>query len=201
MAGFVSFLSGIIETLGYGGIFAAVALEYACFPVSSEILLPFIGYSVYLGELSLFKAIFSSTLGGGVGCSVCYFAGRFGRGILERIFKEGGAVSMGICKAEDCFNSMGKQSVFFGRLMPIVRTYISFPAGMAKMKYSKFLIFSISGALLWNTVLISLGFFLGEHWESVAGFFKANNMVITGSVVVLTAAVFAKKMRKKKACK
>lgn len=196
MAGFINYFSGIINSLGYIGIFLAAALEYACFPISSEILLPFIGYSVYLGKLSLFKAIISSTIGGGVGCSFCYFLGRFGRGIIEKLFKKNGAVYLGIEKAERYFDKMGNESVFYGRLMPIVRTYISFPAGMAKMGFPRFFMFSVMGAMLWNTALVSVGFALGEHWESVSVFFSENKNLIL-ILVFIFVGIFLCFRRKK----
>ena len=172
MAGFINYFSGIINSLGYIGIFLAAALEYACFPISSEILLPFIGYSVYLGKLSLFKAI------------------------IEKLFKKNGAVYLGIEKAERYFDKMGNESVFYGRLMPIVRTYISFPAGMAKMGFPRFFMFSVMGAMIWNTALVSVGFALGEHWESVSVFFSENKNLIL-ILVFIFVGIFLCFRRKK----
>ena len=118
MAGFINYFSGIINSLGYIGIFLAAALEYACFPISSEILLPFIGYSVYLGKLSLFKAIISSTIGGGVGCSFCYFLGRFGRGIIEKLFKKTEPYIWESKKRRDILIKWGMSLFFMAALCP-----------------------------------------------------------------------------------
>ena len=165
----------IINVLGYFGIFAATCLEYACFPVSSELLLPFIGYSVARGELNLFLAVLASTLGGVIGCLFCYFAGRFGEKFLENtVCKKCPSLKIGMDKAKNYFLSYGKHSVFIGRVFPIVRTYISIPAGMAKMNLVQFIFYTASGALIWNTILISAGYFLGEHWNSAAAFMKEN---------------------------
>ena len=197
MADFILYLSQIINNLGYLGIFGAAALEYACFPVSSEILLPFIGYSVYMGRLNLPLAVLFSTIGGVIGCSFCYGAGRFGRGIMDKIFaKRFCSVRQGIEKAEKYFINAGKHSVFFGRLMPIVRTYISFPAGMAKMNYFTFLGYSAAGALLWNTFLISLGYYMGEHWQEISMFFGNNKIVISLIVLMLVGIVWVNKKKK-----
>ncbi|MGL4790238.1 MAG: DedA family protein, partial [Anaerotignaceae bacterium] len=101
MAGFIHYLSGLIKNWGYIGILTTVGMEYACFPISSEILLPFIGYSVYLGELSLPLAIIFSTVGGIFGSSFCYGVGRFGRNILKKISKNRFlAMKEGIKRAE-----------------------------------------------------------------------------------------------------
>lgn len=197
MTDFILYLSGIINSLGYLGIFGAAALEYACFPVSSEILLPFIGYSVYMGKLNLPLAVLFSTIGGVIGCSFCYGAGRFGRGIMDNIFsKRFCSVKLGIEKAEKYFVNQGKHSVFFGRLMPIVRTYISFPAGMAKMNYLTFLGYSSAGALLWNTFLISLGYYMGEHWEEISLFFGNNKIAISLIVLMLVGIVWVNKKKR-----
>ncbi|HCT65085.1 MAG TPA: hypothetical protein DIC60_07495 [Lachnospiraceae bacterium] len=197
MADFILYLTGIINNLGYWGILGTTGLEYACFPVSSELLLPFIGYSVYMGRLNLPLAVLSSTIGGVVGCSFCYGAGRFGRGVMDKIFvKRFSSIGQGINKAENYFINAGKQSVFFGRLMPIVRTYISFPAGMAKMNYLTFLGFSAAGALIWNTFLISLGYFMGEHWEQITILFENNKVGISLIVLMLIGIIWINKKKK-----
>lgn len=197
MADFILYLIGIINRLGYWGILGAAALEYACFPVSSEILLPFIGYSVYMGKLNLALAVLFSTLGSIIGCSFCYGAGRFGRNVMEKLFsKHFSSINLGIEKAEQYFAKAGKQSVFYGRLMPIVRTYISFPAGMTKMNYLSFLGYSTAGALLWNTVLISMGYYMGEHWEVITQLFKENKIGISLFVLMVVGIIWVNKKKK-----
>lgn len=196
MADFILYLTGIIKAFGYLGIFIATAFEYACFPVSSEILLPFIGYSVFLGRMSYFAAVFSSTLGAFFGCSFCYGLGRFGVRFIEgKVYDKFPSLKEGIKKAEGYFNKIGRQSVFFGRLMPIVRTYISFPAGMAKMKYSTFLFFSILGAFVWNIILIGLGYLMGEHWKEISVFFSQNKTLITLIVLILFLVLYLVKKK------
>jgi len=179
MADFIFYLIDIVNSMGYIGILIVVGLEYACFPVSSEILLPFIGYSVYMGKMSILCAIVASTGGAVLGCSACYAVGRFGRNVLDKVLlSRFTPLKEGIEKADAFFHKSGRQSVFFGRFIPIVRTYISFPVGMIKMKYSSFLLYSFAGALLWNSLLISIGYFLGEHWETFSDFMKTNTSII-----------------------
>ena len=179
MANFLFYLTGILNNMGYIGILIVVGLEYACFPISSEVLLPFIGYGVYIEGMSILGAIIVATIGAVLGCSFCYGIGRFGRNILDKVLLNRlTSLKEGIKKADTFFHKAGRQSVFWGRFIPIVRTYISFPVGMIKMKYSSFLFYSFAGALLWNSVLISVGYFLGEYWIKVSFLIKENASVI-----------------------
>lgn len=186
MTKFFGALTAIIQKLGYGGIFVCTGLEYACFPVSSELLLPFIGYAVSRGELRLLLAILFSTLGGICGCVLCYGCGRFGGAFIEKtLCRRFESVALGIDNAKKVFHRYGRQSVFIARVFPIARTYISIPAGMTRFPIGAFILYSGLGALLWNTVLISIGYFLGEHWQEAASFLKEHRVLL----VLLIAAV------------
>lgn len=198
-ANIINILIEIINSFGYLGIFVATGLEYACFPVSSELLLPFIGYTVSKGELNIFYTILVSTAGGVIGCTFCYLIGRFfGDFINATICKRFKSAKIGIDNAKNHFNKYGCQSVMVGRVFPIVRTYISIPAGMAKMNFFEFIIFSGIGALVWNTLLISIGFFLGEHWSEAKEILNNNKYLlyfILASLIV-TVIYFAKRKKK-----
>lgn len=192
----------IIQKLGYFGIFASTALEYACFPISSELLLPFIGFTVSKGEMNLIYTILASTIGGVVGCSFCYCIGRFGGKFIDRMlcpkFK---GIRLGIEHARGYFNRYGKQSVLLARVIPLARTYISIPAGMAKMNYTNFVLYSALGAFIWNTILISLGYFLGDHWDETAFFMGQHKsilffMTVIVCIVVVYHIFFKQKKRK-----
>lgn len=189
----------IIKKLGYGGIFVSTGLEYACFPISSELLLPFIGFSVFKGQMNLFYTILASTLGGMAGCSFCYFVGRFGEHFINRtLCRRFRTIAIGIQHAKQYFKKYGKQSVLIARVFPIARTYISIPAGMAKMDFRNFLLYSTIGALVWNTVLISLGYFLGDHWSGIAGVLKENQFLLIGILFACILFFWYKKGKKKK---
>lgn len=162
-------LTDLVNSFGYLGIFIATSLEYGCFPVSSEVLLPFIGYSVYKGEMSLLGAVIVSTAGGIVGSLFCYCFGRFGKTFIEKsLCKRFSSIKKGIHNAERVFDKYGKQSVLLARVFPIARTYISIPAGLAGMNVAVFILYTSAGALIWNTVLISAGFYLGEYWGNAS---------------------------------
>lgn len=190
-------LKDMITQLGVGGIFLATALEYGCFPISSEILLPFIGYIVAGGGFSLFFAILAATAGGLVGTTACYLLGRVGGGVFERLSNRFESVNLGVSKAQGLFLKYGRESVFFARLFPIARTYISFPAGMAKMPYLPFILYTGAGVVLWNTALISVGYFLGNHWEMCKTFLGTYQNELLGLLVLGVVFIFWRKRRRK----
>ena len=190
-------LMELVEHLGYGGIWAATALEYACFPISSELLLPFIGYTVAMGGMGLFPTILTSTAGGVCGSLLCYAIGRFGKRIIKKIgvLKFSG-LREGVRIAGAKFDKYGKQSVFIARMFPIARTYISIPAGMRGMDLREFCAYTAAGAFLWNTMLISAGYFLGEHWDSVKAVMGKYNFFIYIGLGILAAHLILRKTRK-----
>lgn len=186
-----------VNSLGYLGIFTATSLEYGCFPISSEVLLPFIGYIVYIGDFSLVATILISTLGGVLGSLFCYCLGRFGKKFIEKtICNRFKSMKIGLKKAEDVFKKYGKQSVFIARLFPIARTYISIPAGLSEMNVVAFIIYTGMGAFLWNTVLISTGYLLGEYWSTAIEFITDKNILFY--IIILLIAVLLIKISKDK---
>ena len=157
-------LKGMVDSFGYIGIFIATSLEYGCFPVSSEVLLPFIGFFVFGGEMSLFGAILVSTAGGIAGSLVCYCFGRFGRRFIEKtLCSKYSSLKKGLEKAGRVFDKYGSKSVLIARVFPIARTYISIPAGLMGMNIYVFVIYTAVGSFVWNTMLISAGYFLGGY--------------------------------------
>lgn len=194
---FFTALKQIILHLGYGGIFAATALEYGCFPVSSEILLPFIGYMASQGGQSLFLTILFATGGGVLGSFGCYLVGRAGGRMLERLAERFQTIALGIGKAQRVFNKYGAASVCLARVFPIARTYISFPAGMAKMPILSFGIYTAIGAFFWNTALISGGYFLGSHWKECRAYFENHRMFFLAVPIGILILLIKKQRRKR----
>ncbi len=187
---FIEAIKQLIIELGAGGIFVATALEYGCFPVSSEILLPFIGYVIAVQQYSLLYTILIATLGGMVGTTACYLVGRVGGRMFERMAERFEGIAFGVEKAQQVFEKYGKESVFFARLFPIARTYISFPAGLAKMPIVPFIVYTAFGVFLWNTALISAGYFLGSHWDICKGFLKAYQWQLSGGIALAIVLFF-----------
>ncbi|MCI1999535.1 MAG: DedA family protein [Clostridia bacterium] len=198
MADLILILMSFVNKFGYFGVFFSTTLEYACFPVSSEILLPFIGCCVYNGTMSLSKCIGVSLLGAVLGCSACFFAGRFGRRVIDKLSGKSIGIKNGIKKSESKFKKYGSFSVFIFRLFPISRTYISFPAGMSSMSYTTFIVYSVLGALVWNTVLISIGYMLGEHWEDFTIFFEDHKNLVNLIFILICLMIVFKILKNRK---
>lgn len=190
-------LTEIIHHWGYFGILISTGLEYACFPISSEILLPFIGYSVAKTGLSLPFAILAATLGGIVGSFFCYWSGRFLSCFIQNtLCKKFPTLQCALDNASRFFNKHGNSSVLIGRVFPIVRTYISIPAGIAKMSQRLFLLYTGIGALVWNTILMGFGYFFGEHWGQIGSFISNNSILICIFIGLLVFVVYKLKHKK-----
>jgi len=166
-----------MEEFGYIGIMTVIALENLFPPIPSEIVLPFGGFMTTRTMLTVPGVIIASTAGSVLGAVILYWVGRLvnvnrlesfvGRwGHILRVSKKD------IRTAEGWFLRYGSWTVFFCRLIPVVRSLISIPAGMAKMNFSTFLIFSTLGTLVWNTILVCLGAFLGESWEVILSYIE-----------------------------
>ena len=179
-------LTGMVNSFGYLGIFISTSLEYGCFPVSSEVLLPFIGFFVFGGEMSLFGAILVSTAGGIAGSLVCYCFGRFGRRFIEKtLCSKYSSLKRGLEKAGRVFDKYGSKSVLIARVFPIARTYISIPAGLMGMNIYVFVIYTAVGSFVWNTMLISAGYFLGGYGSLIKGNILFYVIMVLVSIVLI----------------
>ena len=193
----------LINTYGYLAVFALIAFENIFPPIPSEIILTFTGFLTIGSSMTVLGAIIAATLGSVLGAGLLYGVGRlidttrlerllntrFGR--LTRIKPQH------ITKATDFFNRYGGQAVFFGRFVPIVRSLISVPAGMAHYSFSRFLGLSTLGTLLWNAVLISAGFLAGDHWQTILVMFETFSDIILIGGLLVAAVMGAWLLRKK----
>lgn len=164
----LSVVVSIINKLGYLGIAGGMAIESACIPLPSEVVLPLGGNMVNDGVLTLLQANVAAAVGSMFGSILAYAVGYWGGRPL--ILKYGHYFFVSekhFYTAEKTFNKHGSATVFFGRLMPIIRTFISLPAGIAKMNFFKFIVYSLLGMLPWNFMLIYLGYKFGQQYETV----------------------------------
>jgi len=178
-----------INSLGYAGIFLLMLLESVFPPIPSELIIPFAGYLAATGELNLWLVLFTATFGAVVGMLPWYIAGRlFGLDRLRWLADRYGRIltlnAEEIDTATRVFHRFGPIIVFVGRLMPLIRTLISVPAGLAAMPFWQFLIFSTLGALLWNAILVGAGFILADHYESVEVFLDPGTTIVLGVCVL-----------------
>lgn len=199
----LSSLMGLIDNIGYVGIVIAVGLEYACFPMPSEIILPFVGFIASQGSITLIGAILAATVAGILGSLICYYIGYFGgTPALNFIGDKIPSSRKSIHAAKSYFDRYSKMSILFARVLPIARTYISIPAGIAKMNVLTFIMYSSVGIIVWNTILISLGYLLGNNWKTVESIIKDYSLIV-GIIFVLLVILFIvyKKSKKKKSQK
>ncbi|MCR6671164.1 DedA family protein [Devosia ginsengisoli] len=179
-----------ISDLGYLGIFLVMLAESIFPPIPSELIIPFAGFAAANGQLDFFGVLAAATVGAVVGMLPWYFAGRlFG---LERVRwladRYGRLLTMNadeIDMAVGFFRRFGPIIVLVGRLMPIVRTLISIPAGLARMPLPVFLLASTAGALIWNTILTLAGYILHEHYELVEVVLDPLSYIVLAGVVLL----------------
>lgn len=183
-----NFIIAVIEQLGYGGIFVGMTLESTGLPIPSEIVMTFAGYVVWTGRLTLIGVTLAGTLGCLAGSLIAYYIGLWGgRPLLERYGKYVLIRKSELDRAQKWFEKYGDRAVFVSRLLPIVRTFISFPAGIVHMDVTKFSIYTFLGPLPWCFALAYVGVALGPHWEDLAGLFRYLDFAVIVGVGCLSA--------------
>src|SRR5215217_3479078 len=183
----------IIQTIsnwGYAGIFLVMLAESIFPPIPSELIIPFAGFAAANGDLNLFGVLAAATVGAVVGMLPWYFAGRlFGlervRYLADRFGRVMAFNADEIDMAVGWFKRFGPVIVLFGRLIPLIRTLISIPAGLSRMSLPVFLLASTTGALVWNTFLTMAGFILHEHYDQIEVVLDPLSYIVLALVVVL----------------
>ena len=192
LAALASFAIAVISAGGYWGIALLMAIESACIPLPSEIIMPFAGYLVSTGEMNLYLAATAGALGCNLGSIVAYEIGkRGGRPLAE---KWGRYVLIGpgeLDLADRFFNNWGTWAILIGRMLPVIRTFIAFPAGVARMKLIPFHVYTFVGSWPFCLLLAWIGMVLGDKWNSdprLKAFFHRADAAI--GVVIVAAAAF-----------
>lgn len=187
----------LIEKLGYFGIGFLMMIESSVLPLPSEIVVPPAGYLVYQGKMNMFWVIFSGTIGSLAGAYVNYFLARaFGKKIILGLGKYIGLKEKSFNKAEKFFYKHGSISTFSGRLLPVIRHYISVIAGIAKMEHKKFIIYTVLGAAIWNAILAYIGYFAGAEQEKIKEYSKELSICAILFVVILVVIYTMLNIRK-----
>ncbi len=180
-----SFIINTISATGYFGITALMALESACIPIPSEVIMPFSGFLVSSGEFNFWWVVVWGALGNLIGSLIAYGIGAAGgRPLIERYGKYILISHHDLNLADRWFRKYGQATVFFSRLLPIVRTFISFPAGISRMNLKKFSIYTLAGSLPWSFALAYAGLALGKNWESLEMYFREFQWVIAGLIIL-----------------
>ncbi|APC07837.1 DedA family protein [Neomoorella thermoacetica] len=186
LAPLFEFITSAIASFGYPGIAVAMALESACIPLPSEVILPFGGYLVSTGSLGFWGTVLAGTIGGTIGSIVAYFVGlRGGRPFLRKYGHYVFFSEKEFVVAEKWFNRYGEATVFFTRLMPIIRTFISLPAGIAAMPFGRFVVYTFLGSLPWSILLVFVGRQLGANWEALSPIFHRFDLIIVAGLILL----------------
>lgn len=170
---------GQISSLGYVGVIAMMSIESACIPLPSEIIMPFSGYLVHTGRFNLHLASLSGALGCAIGSTVAYYAGVYGgRPFVERYGRYVLIRKRDIDRADFWFGKYGEWVVFVSRLLPVIRTFISFPAGASRMHFGRFIVYSFVGSVPWCYFLAYVGMVMGRNWKSVQSYFHGADVVV-----------------------
>ncbi len=190
----------MIERIGYLGVFILMTLESALIPIPSEITMPFAGYLVSENKMNLHILAFTGGFANLVGSILAYWLGFWleDRLIRKWIRKYGKFLLISedeYDRVERWFRKYGEQIVFFSRLMPAVRTFISLPAGVAKTNFTKFCILTFLGSLIWSYFLSYIGFFLGKNWSSIEVYYRKFEYLIVVGFITLIVWFFVHKVK------
>ncbi len=178
----------IISSIGYFGVFILMTLESMIFPIPSEAVMPFAGFIASQGEMNIWLASFFATIGSIVGSVLSYYIGlhggypfvnRYGKYFLLEKHHLDWTVKF--------FDRYGEKTIFISRFIPVVRHFISIPAGVGKMKKGKFVTYTFFGAFGWNFFLAWLGFKLGENWQLIQKYSQPIDIVVIGALVIIFA--------------
>lgn len=202
------FIVDVMERFGYLGMSLLIAIENLFPPIPSEVILTFGGFMTTCTALSVVGVVFYATLGSVAGAMILYGVGRaLPAERLERILDRKWCRALGfkkgdVLKTAAWFDGHGRRAVLLGRCVPIIRSLISIPAGMAKMDLYLFFLFTTAGSLVWNTVLVCLGAAAGASWEKIAGYAGAYSnllkLALFAAAVVLGVRLALKKRRQAK---
>lgn len=184
-----SFIIWGISLLGYWGVGAMMAIESACIPLPSEIIMPFSGYLVAKGEFTLLGVTLAGSIGSVAGSVLAYWVGAYGgRNFILKYGKYFLITKHDMDLADRFFIKYGSAAIFFSRMMPVVRTFISLPAGIAKMNFNKFVIYTFLGSIPWCFGLGYVGQKMGENWNTLGVYFHKFDLAI--GLIILAGAVW-----------
>lgn len=183
-------ITGLIEQGGYFGILALMFLENLFPPIPSELIMPLAGFLAARGELNLFGVVVAGTLGSFLGALPWYYAGaRLGEERMRRLAaRHGRWLTLSgddVLEAGVWFRAHGRKAVFFGRLVPAIRTLISVPAGIAQMPFASFAFYTLAGSAIWTFVLTLAGYLLHAEYDRVADYLDPGSNIVLGTIVAI----------------
>lgn len=201
LTGIAAWVVSFMETIGAPGAGAALAIETVFPPIPSEVVLPLAGFTASQGSFTLFEALFWTTAGSVLGAWILYLLGAWlGRERFRAIWDRLPLVTLeDLDKAEAWFARHGPKAVFFGRMVPLIRSLISLPAGVERMSMPLFLLLTTAGSLLWNSILVIAGYQLGEQWFRVEPYAQVlqRAVIVVGVVAVVGWIVYRVTQRRR----
>lgn len=184
------FIISVISSTGYLGIVLLMGIESACIPLPSEVIMPFSGYLVSTGRFEMLWVALAGAIGCNVGSQVAYYVGAHGgRPLIEKYGRFVLVTRHDLAMADRFFARYGDWAVFIARLLPVIRTFIAFPAGVARMNLLRFHVYTFLGSLPWCWALAYAGLKLGERWTDLRHYFHRFDTVL-GIIIVLGAVWF-----------
>ncbi|MEK7644463.1 MAG: DedA family protein [Patescibacteria group bacterium] len=196
----VSTITDFISAGGYPSIVILMILESMIAPVPSEAVMPFAGFLVYSGKFNFWYAVFFSTMGSIIGSLISYYLGAYGgRLVVEKWGRYLLLNKRHLDMTEKFFAKYGEKTIFISRFIPIVRHFISIPAGVGKMKISKFILYTLAGAGAWNAFLTYVGLRLRDNWSNLERYAKFGDIIIIVAIMVSTCYFIYKKIHRKTA--
>jgi membrane protein DedA with SNARE-associated domain len=182
-----------IDNLGYAGVALMMAIESACIPLPSEIIMPFSGYLVSIGRFSLWEVALAGAVGCVIGSIIAYWIGYYGgRPMAEKYGKYVLVTNHDLNLADNFFQKYGNSAVFISRLLPVIRTFISLPAGIARMNFWKFIAYTFLGSLPFCYLLAYIGKKLGDNWNTLGVYFHKFDIAI-GIIILIGLIWFIKR--------
>lgn len=199
-----NWITDFMEQYGYFGILLMIALENLFPPIPSEVILTFGGFMTTYTSLTPIGVIVTATLGSVIGAIILYYVGRLlGVERMERIVDKYGRVlrvkKEDIRKADDWFDKYGYWAVLLCRMVPLIRSLISLPAGMSNMRFVPFLLFTLLGTLVWNTILVMIGAAVGDNWHDIVAFMDVYSNIayaVIAIAVVIVLVLYIRRARK-----
>ncbi|MBV7247990.1 DedA family protein [Streptomyces sp. MW-W600-10] len=199
--GIAGWATGLVDTMGGPGAGLAIALENLFPPLPSEVILPLTGFAAGQGVISLYSALFWTTLGSVVGAVALYQIGAlFGRDRMYALWERMPLVKVSdLKKTEAWFVKHGMKAIFFGRMIPIFRSLISVPAGIERMPLPAFVLLTALGSFLWNFILVMAGYLLGDRWDLVERYVGVLSKAVLVLVVAALTVAVVRRVRARRA--
>ena len=195
---FTQIFLSFIASWGYVAVAVLMAAENACIPIPSELILGFAGYLIFAGHMSFEGALLAGMVGGLLGSLFAYEVGaRGGRPFVDKYGKYFLIKQSHVNVAQEWFDRYGLKAVFFSRMLPVVRTFISLPAGFARVDPKRFCLYTIMGSLPWTAAILYAGMVLGESWTDLMEYGHEASMIFVVVAVIVIAVLYLRWRRKK----